>query len=192
MAVFKRLLRDICRELRYFSNRKSHPSAVRAPITNTAIVTSTGRLQTEQTVRWTTTNNKQANRSVCPLSLGVTTAEHDQHVDLTCVMKLKRKFNKKALNPIHYFHPYSAHAPFPTISRHSSSSSKVYNLLLKPTSALISGLHIFSGIHVSLAFRAPLHPPSPPRSGPAVSIIDGPPVFRLRRGSFSSSGVMGI
>lgn len=45
MADFMRLLVDICSELRYFSNRKSHPSGVRAPITNTAIVTSTGRLK---------------------------------------------------------------------------------------------------------------------------------------------------
>lgn len=39
-----RLLTDICREVRYFSKRKSHPSGARAPITNTAIVMSTGRL----------------------------------------------------------------------------------------------------------------------------------------------------
>lgn len=45
MADFMRLLTDICREVRYFSKRKSHPSGDRAPITKTAIVMSTGRLQ---------------------------------------------------------------------------------------------------------------------------------------------------
>lgn len=47
IAVFMRLLTDICSEVRYFSNRKSQPSGVRAPITNTAMVTSTGRLKTK-------------------------------------------------------------------------------------------------------------------------------------------------
>lgn len=47
IAVFMRLLTDICSEVRYFSNRKSQPSGVRAPITNTAMVTSTGSLETK-------------------------------------------------------------------------------------------------------------------------------------------------
>lgn len=45
IATFRRLLRAICSEVRYFSNMKSNPSGVRAPITNTAMVMSTGRLQ---------------------------------------------------------------------------------------------------------------------------------------------------
>lgn len=48
IAVFMRLFTDICRDVRYLSNRKSHPSGVRAPTVNTAMVTSTGRLRTNQ------------------------------------------------------------------------------------------------------------------------------------------------
>lgn len=48
IAIFMRLFTDICSEVRYFSNRKSHPSGVRAPITNTAMVMSTGRLKTRR------------------------------------------------------------------------------------------------------------------------------------------------
>ncbi len=48
IAVFMRLFREFWSEWRYFSNRKSHPSGVRAPIKNTAMVMSTGRLETER------------------------------------------------------------------------------------------------------------------------------------------------
>lgn len=48
IATFMRLFTDICRDVRYLSNRKSHPSGVRAPMINTAMVTSTGRLRTNQ------------------------------------------------------------------------------------------------------------------------------------------------
>lgn len=48
IATFMRLFTDICRDERYLSNRKSHPSGVRAPTVNTAMVTSTGRLRTNR------------------------------------------------------------------------------------------------------------------------------------------------
>lgn len=48
IATLRWLLTDVWRELRYFSYRKSHPSGVRVPIINTAMVVSTGRLEAEK------------------------------------------------------------------------------------------------------------------------------------------------
>ena len=44
-ADLMRLFTDMYSEWRYFSNRKSHPSGVRAPTKKTAMLTSLGRLR---------------------------------------------------------------------------------------------------------------------------------------------------